>query len=199
MKPSILKFLLDHALKDQLEDEDIFNEWINSKTAKEKFTPLHFASFKGDLKSCQILVEFGANHKATNAFGLSMLHVATQGDAANTLYYFYKLGLDINKQDYRGSTPLHWACFSQSEVALTFLVQWNPDMAIQDNQGQTPLHLAIKSSEHVQSTRSVRYLLVKNSPSDIPNDNGDLPVDLLRDVNSQEIQLELRDMLVRIK
>lgn len=50
-KPGILKFLLEHALNNQREDEDIFAEWLNSKTSKEKFTPLHFASFKGDLKS----------------------------------------------------------------------------------------------------------------------------------------------------
>jgi ankyrin repeat protein len=49
---------------------------INSKTNKEKFTPLHFASFKGDLKSVQYLIELGADFKAINAFGLSMLHVA---------------------------------------------------------------------------------------------------------------------------
>jgi ankyrin repeat protein len=135
MKAGIVKFLLEHASTEQQEDEDIFEEWINSKTTKEKFTPLHFAAFKGDLKTSQILVRYGANYRAINAFGLSMLHVASQGDAASTLYYFYTLGLDINKQDSRGSTPLHWACFSQAEVALTFLVQWAPDMTIQDNQG----------------------------------------------------------------
>jgi len=32
-----------------------------------------------------------------NANGLSMIHLAAQGDAANTLYYFYMMELDINK------------------------------------------------------------------------------------------------------
>jgi len=58
---------------------------------------MHYAAFKGCLKSCQILVDQGANYKAINGFGLSMMHVAAQGDAANTLYYFYSKGLDINK------------------------------------------------------------------------------------------------------
>ena len=82
-------------------------------------------------------------------------------------------------------------------MALTFLVQWGPDMSIQDNQGQTPLHLAVKSSEEVESTRSVRYLLVKNSPTNIPDNNGEVPADFIEEIKSQEMQVELRDMLVK--
>ena len=68
--------MIEYSLKEQGEDEDILQDWINSKTNKEKFTPLHFASFNGDLKSVQYLIEHGADFKAINAFGLSMLHVA---------------------------------------------------------------------------------------------------------------------------
>lgn len=70
---------------------------------------------------------------------------------------------------------------------MTYLVQWNPDLTIQDNQGNTALHLAIKSSEAVSSSRSVRYLLVKNSPIDIPDNQGRLPVDLVGIIKSQEL------------
>lgn len=69
-------------------------------------------------------------------------------------------------------------------------------MSIQDNQGQTPLHLAVKSSEEVESTRSVRYLLVKNSPTNIQDNNGEVPADFIEEIKSQEMQVELRDMLV---
>jgi ankyrin repeat protein len=57
-----------------------------------------------------------------------MLHVAAQGDAGNALYFFKEMGLDINKKDQRGSTPLHWACYSESEVALSYIVAWNPKL-----------------------------------------------------------------------
>ena len=70
---------------------------------------------------------------------------------------------------------------------MTYLVQWTPDLTIQDNQGNTALHLAIKSSEAVSSSRSVRYLLVKNSPIDIPDNQGRLPVDLVGIIKSQEL------------
>lgn len=52
MKPDVVRFLIEYPTKSQNEDEDILLDWINSKTDKEKFTALHFASFKGCLKSC---------------------------------------------------------------------------------------------------------------------------------------------------
>ena len=76
------------------------------------------------------LVKRGANINAENFFGLNMLHVAAQGDQANSLYYFYINGVNLNQQDKRGSTPLHWACYSNSEIALSYLLAWSPKMNI---------------------------------------------------------------------
>ena len=97
MKPDIVKFLIEYAFKKQDEDEDILQDWINAKTNKEKFTALHFAAFKGCLRSCYNLIDYGANLKLLNANGLTMLHLAAQGDSANTLYYFITMNLDVNK------------------------------------------------------------------------------------------------------
>jgi ankyrin repeat protein len=64
---------------------DIFNEqcdesalpaWLNARTAEDKFTPLHFASFKGNVKAIETLINHGADVHLTNGFGLNMLHVA---------------------------------------------------------------------------------------------------------------------------
>lgn len=60
-----------------------------------------------------------------NQFGLNVLHIAAQGDMPISLYYFHKVkGMDINTLDARGSTPLHWACFSCSELALIYILAW---------------------------------------------------------------------------
>lgn len=55
--------------------------------------------------------------------------------------------MDVNIQDFRGSTPLHWACYSRAEVALNYILSLNPELEIKDDQGYTPLHLAVKSVE----------------------------------------------------
>lgn len=55
--------------------------------------------------------------------------------------------MDVDIQDNRGSTPLHWACYSRSEVALNYILSMNPNLEIKDDQGYTALHLAVKSIE----------------------------------------------------
>ena len=67
-----------------------------------------------------------------------------------SLYFFHKVkGMDINTLDARGSTPLHWACFSCSELALIYILAWIKPVHLtyQDTDGYTALHLAVKSSE----------------------------------------------------
>lgn len=123
------EFLIDYAKKVQLVPESIVVDWINQKTLGEGWTPLHYASFQGNVEAIQTLVENEANYYELNNNELNMLHVAAQGDTAPPLYLFSKiLGLDINKKDKRGSTPLHWACYSQSEIAISYILAWNPDV-----------------------------------------------------------------------
>ena len=76
MKHEMVRFFIDYAQKKEDEDEDIILDWINAKSTKEKFTCLHFAAFKGCLKSAQILIENGADMKIVNAFGLTVMHLA---------------------------------------------------------------------------------------------------------------------------
>jgi ankyrin repeat protein len=98
--------------------------FINSKTTQEGFTSLHFCSFKGNVDMIKLLIENGADKFSVNTFGINMLHTAAQGDQPISLYYFSRLGLDLRSRDHRGSTPLHWACYSKSEVALIFILSW---------------------------------------------------------------------------
>lgn len=63
-----------------------------------------------------------------NYNGLNMMHVAAQGDQAAPLYLFKMIGININEVDFRGSTPLHWACYSMSEVSLQYLLAWATDI-----------------------------------------------------------------------
>jgi palmitoyltransferase ZDHHC13/17 len=55
-------------------------DWINQKTWKDKFTPLLYASFRGNVEMCKLLLDLGADISSTNKFGLNVLHVAAQGD-----------------------------------------------------------------------------------------------------------------------
>jgi len=88
-------------------------------------------------------------------------------------------GLDLNLRDQRGSTPLHWACYSHSEIALSYLLAWNPNLDIKDNDGYTALHLAVKSVDHVESVRPVRFLLIRGADKNVQDNDGNTPLDFI--------------------
>ena len=72
----------------------------------------------------KLLVDHGANIHAITKNGINMLHVSAQGDQPVSLVYFLDKGLDINAQENRGSSPLHWAAFSGSELTLNYIVSY---------------------------------------------------------------------------
>jgi ankyrin repeat protein len=110
------------------------HDWVNQKTNADKFTALHLASFRGNVHNIKLLIREGADIYAKNKYGINMIHVAAQGDQISSLvrfyfnfkYYFYKAGICINETDDKGSTAVHWACYSKSEVALNYLLAWGP-------------------------------------------------------------------------
>jgi ankyrin repeat protein len=56
--------------------DQLLTTWINGRTHSDKFTALHFASFRGSMNAIETLINHGADVHATNQFGLNMLHVA---------------------------------------------------------------------------------------------------------------------------
>lgn len=63
-------------------------------------------------------------------FGHNIIHIATQGDKVNTIYFLLKnFPFDSNDWDKKNSSPLHWAAYLNKEVSLCFLLAWgaNPN------------------------------------------------------------------------
>lgn len=58
------------------------------------------------------------------------------------------------------------------------------------------MHLAVKSVEQIETTRPVRFLLIKGARTDIRDNKGRLPRDLIGEVKSAELTKELKRMLV---
>ena len=105
--------------------------------------------------------------------------------------------MDIYLKDNRNSTPLHWACFSNSEVALVYLLGWyhKDKLNSKDQDGYTPLHLTVKSADQLGSGRPLRALLMKGAIRDIRDNNGNTPYDLADDLNSRKLANELKGAL----
>ena len=113
-----------------------------------------------------------------------MLHVGAQGDQPLSIALFLKLGLDINSRDQRQSTPLHWAAFAGAEMSLSYILSWGAQINLQDVNGLTPLHLAVKTAENMNSTRTIRALLLKGADPSIQDYRGMTPLDYLDEFSS---------------
>jgi ankyrin repeat protein len=92
-----------------------------------------------------------------------------------SLYYFYLKGIDINVKDQKNSTPLHWACYTRSDMALNYILSMNPNIEAQDIQGYTPLHIAVASAEKLGSTRNVKALLLRGAKRESQDKKGRTP------------------------
>ncbi len=103
--------------------------------------------------------------------------------------------MNLGDVDNRGSTPLHWACYSKSEFALSYILAMNPNLEVQDQAGYTPLHLAIKAVPDLKSTRPVRALLLKGASRDARNLQGVPCNEMINEKCPVSMQHELKMML----
>lgn len=158
--------------------------YVNYQTSELKFTALHYAAYHGDVEICEMLLAHGADQLLTNKYGLNVLHMAAQGDAPITLYYFHCVrGMPLDGEDGRKSTPLHWAVFSKSELGLLYLLAWtSPEqLAKQDQDGMTALHLAVK---RIETSRVVKALLYRGAPIDTRDKDGKTALDHANEIES---------------
>ena len=175
-KEGKVKKLIDYAKNENSASNEEIEIWVNAKTNDHQWTALHFSSFTGHLDSAYALIENRADIFSLNVNNQNMLHVAAQGDSAATLYLFWLLGIDINARDKKGSTPLIWASFTQSETVLQYILNFTgPKIDSQDNDGNTALHFAVKTAEEMETTRMVRSLLMYGAKTLIMNHKGETP------------------------
>ena len=158
-------------------------DWVNSPTrCDDHFTPMHYAAFFGNLQMIELLMRHGGDPHVQNEMKINMLHVAAQGDKPQAIAFFLREGLNINARDRKESTPLHWAAFAGADLALTYILSWGGDVNAQDSRGVTPLHLAVKTAEDIQSTRSVRALILRSADTRMLDNERKLPIDYAEDV-----------------
>ena len=181
--------LIKLVLIDSDQFPNLFNI-IKKKLSKEELTflinlpddnsntPLLYATFKGSYEKVNLLIQHGAKVEMRNFMGLSVMHMAAQGDKPNMLIYFKdKFGFSINDRDFPGNTPLHWACHMAAENSINFLLSWMSDINILDRKGQTPLHLGIY---HLKP-KIIKKLIRKGADINLKDFSGRSVLDILND------------------
>ena len=80
---------------------------------------------------------------------------------------------------------------------MGYILAWDPDLQIKDNDGYTPLHLAVKAVDAMESSRPVRFLLIRGADKYAKDHNQKTPIDLVEsEINTPELAKEVRNMIV---
>ena len=110
-------------------------------------SPLHLASISGELITVKMLVEAGADVRAVDAYGNTCLILAANHGHTDTVRYLVGLPeVDLNHQEYRNFTALHFAV-QEKHGDVQVLIDAGADIETKDANGCSPLHVASISGE----------------------------------------------------
>ena len=161
-----------------------FISFINCKTKKGQ-TPLHYASFVGNIKIIKILIQNGADILSKTNNGFNVLHLATMGNKMTSFFYFIeKYKININSKDVKDNTSLHLSTYFNSKKIFNFLLTNSKiDINAKNKEGFTPLHFAVMS----QNKSMIKKLLIKGADCNIKNDKLLTPIDIAKKNNYHSI------------
>jgi len=116
-------------------------------TNELKWTPLHFAAYKGHKDMLDELIKEGAIIDVDDNIGRSPLHWAAQGGHPSVVTALIQKGANTDTVDAYGRSPLHVAAsIGNGEVAAE-LVSHGVRLGNADTEGKTALDLAIETLE----------------------------------------------------
>lgn len=90
------------------EDDERYNPFVKPLDARKvgKYTPLHWASYKGHLNIVWLLLKIGISPLRIDMYGNSSVHQAAASGNLDVLQCYLSKGVDVNMKNARGHTPL---------------------------------------------------------------------------------------------
>ena len=176
--------------EEKSKNEQIFKDFINTKTESDGLTALHYAAFRGNMKIIKLLISNYADINALSNHGLNMIHKAAQGNKPSAIIFFNKkYNMDLNTtENNKNLNALHLATISGMDNSVIFLLSLGINPNIQDSKGYTALHYAVRYG-HV---RIIKKLLQKGADRNI-KDNKSKKTPVMMAKNRPEIMEIFRE------
>ena len=131
--------------EEKTQNEEIFKNFINAKTQIDNQTALHYASFRGNIKIINLLIENYADINALTSNGYNMLHKAAQGNKPSAIVYFNKkYNISLESTDENLMNALHLAAFNGMDNSVIYLLSLGINPNLKDKFGYT----ALKQKKH---------------------------------------------------
>jgi ankyrin repeat protein len=129
-----------------------------SKEAKVKDATLFQPQFYVNFQIIKYLLKRGANPKATDVDGNTLLHKQCErGNLKNVKYLIQHYNADVSAKNRQGQTPVHLACQWNNLKMVKFLIEeQNADPAVTCYEGKSALHYA---ADEYYSPSILRYLI----------------------------------------
>jgi ankyrin repeat protein len=123
-------------------------------------TALFMAAEKGYWKIAEFLIQSGAGADTSDHSGKNIMHILASGkNNGNNITAFSAYGININKADSSGLTPLMTAVKNKRWENVTSLADAGADTGFTDNSGKTLLIMAIE----IQNAPLASYLIGKGA------------------------------------
>lgn len=150
---------------------------VNALSGDQRAPALHWATCKGHVQVCALLLEAGADWLIPDVQGYNALHVAAQNgqDMVMRLLLAHSPNVDINSRDASGRTPLLWAAYRGNVEVVGMLLEHKNEINLDavDGDGRGPLHWAVIKGHSVVAAR----LLKAGASLDLVDKEGKKPAD----------------------
>ncbi|OXU26175.1 hypothetical protein TSAR_003967 [Trichomalopsis sarcophagae] len=115
----------------------------DSQLADKKSTVLHVLLQRDPCarndRLIHIVLDHGADLRARDSEGRTVLHVAVMKDRGELTEMLLKRGADLRARDYRGQTALHFAVTNDRVGMIEMLLENGADIEAADDKGVTPV------------------------------------------------------------
>lgn len=125
---------------------------IIEKKNKYGSTPLHYATWFGQLQSVNYLVQHGADLRTKDKDDKTLLHAASSNGHLDLVKFFFESRRDVflenlESKDKDGNTPLLSAAQGKHLETVKWLIEKNANISAENNNGNTILSFAAEAAE----------------------------------------------------